>query len=325
MLQVSDLHRLAKARLQGVSGNPKRLALFHTAIALGSSFLLTAVIYLFDLLIADTGGLAGLGIRSVLTTAQSVLTIVITAALPFWQMGILYAALQWVKGKSADFESLLQGFRRFGSALGLLFLRGGLFLALAIPISYAGTAVFMLTPFAAPLLEILTPMMEQGVTPEQLEALVTPEFTAAALQASVPLLIISGILYVAVAIPIFYRIRFADFAVMEGLSAGKALLKSFAVTGKNCLQVFKLDLTFWWFYLLQILSAAVCNADTILPALGVSLPVSGAVAALAFYALGTVCQCVLLWQYEAHRVTVYGLAYGVLDGTIGTDTADTQG
>ncbi len=324
MLQVSDLHRSARDRLQGVSGNPKKLVLIHTAIALGSSFLLTVVNYLFSLQIENTGGLGGLGTRSILATAQSVLELAVMIALPFWQLGIYYAALQWAKGENAEFGSLLQGFRRFSSVLGMLLLRSLLFITLAIAVVNVGSFIFMLTPFAAPLLELFAPIMEQSATPEQLEALLTPELIESVSRASIPLLIISGVLYIAVALPLFYRLRFGDFAVMEGLPAGRALLKSFAITQRRFWQVLKLDLSFWWFYLLQMLSVALCYADTILPAMGIALPVSGVTAAFVFYALGSICQCLLLWQWEGHRVTVYSLAYCTLDGTAGNNGSEVQ-
>ncbi len=324
MLQVSELHNQAKTRLQEVSGNPKKLVLIHTAIALGSSLLLTFITYLLSLLIDETGGLRGLTARSLLTTAQSVLELAVMVAMPFWQVGIFYAALQWTRKELADFGSLLQGFRRFGPVLGLQILRGILFIALGMPLSYIATAIFMLTPLAAPFLERIAPMMEQGITSEQLETMVTPEFTAATMQAMIPLLIIFAIVYLAVAIPVFYRIRFADFAVMDNMPAGRAMVNSFNITKGSCLQVLKIDLSFWWFYLLQILSVAICYADSLLPALGVTLPVSGVTAAFLFYILGTVCQGVLLWQYEARRVTVYGLAYRTLDGTMDSHDMDAE-
>lgn len=321
MLQVSDLHIQAKTRLQEAPGNPKKLVLIHTAIALGGGLLVTVVTYLLSLLIDTTGGLSGLALRSALTTAQSALQLVVMIAMPFWQVGIFYAALQWSKGETTAFGSLLQGFRRFGAVLRLGVLRGILFLALGIPLSYAAMTIFALTPFSAPLLEAISPMMEQGITPEQLEALLTPEYTAAFAESLIPLVIIFAIVYLAVAIPVFYRVRFSDFGVLDGLPGGRAMINSFQITKGSCLQVLKIDLSFWWFYLLQALSVAICYADTLLPALGISLPFSGVTAAFVFYILGTVCQGVLLWQYESRRVTVYALSYRALNGTL--DTEDT--
>lgn len=324
MIQVSDLHRNARDRLQTVSGDPKKLVLIHTAVALGSSFLLTLINYLLDLWIGDTGGLGGLGLRSMLSTVQSMLVLVVTLGLPFWQMGIYYAALQWEQGASAGFGSLLQGFRRFGSALGMLVLRSLLAIALMITATNIGSVLFMMTSFADPLMELYTPILEQGLTPEQMEALVTPQWLESFFRAAVPLLIISGVLFLAAAIPVFYRLRFAEFAVMEDMPAGRALLKSFAITQKKCMQVFKLDLSFWWFYLLQLLSVAVCNIDVILPALGIPLPGDRVAVAFGCFAVGSICQGLLLWQWEAHRVTTYALAYRTLDGTIGSSEADAQ-
>ena len=93
MLKVSELHNQANARLEN-AGNPKRLALIHTAIALGASFLLTLINYLLSLGIADTGGLDGVGTRTLLSTAQAMLELAVMLALPFWQLGIFYAALR---------------------------------------------------------------------------------------------------------------------------------------------------------------------------------------------------------------------------------------
>lgn len=324
MLQISDLHRQAQSRLAATQKDPKKLALIHTAIALGCSFLLTVVTYLFSLLIANTGGLGGLATRSVLTTAQTLLEMLVMIALPFWQMGIYYAALQWAEGETADFGSLLHGFCRFRSVLGALFLRSALFIALGVAVFNISSVLFSLTPFSASFMELLTPIAVQGTTPEQLEALMTPEFIDSFMHASLPLLIIFGILYVVAFIPLFYRLRFTDFAVMDDFTTGKAFLKSLVITRQRFWQLLKLDLSFWWFYLLQLLTVAICYADSILPVLGIPLPFSPTVSAFLFYAVGSVCQALLLWQYEAKRVTVYGLAYRTLDGTLDGEEGDMQ-
>ena len=111
---------------------------------------------------------------------------------------------------------------------------------------------------------------------------------------------------------------------MDGLTCGKAMLQSFTVTKGSCLQVLKLDLSFWWFYLLQMLSVALCNADLALSYLGISLPVPQVAATLLFYALGSICQVLLLWQFEAKRVTAYALAYRTLDGTLDNENTSEE-
>lgn len=324
MLQVSDLHQHSRNRLQEVPGDPKKLVLIHTVIALGSSFLLAVITYLFDRLIEGTGGLGGMGLRSILTTARDVLNQIVLIGLPFWQMGIYYAALHWTKGEQANFGSLLQGFHRFGSVLGLLLLRSIIYIALLFAVANISTIIFMLTPFSGPLTDLLVPTSDQAAMQEQLEALMTPEGLETFFRAASPLFIIFGVLYAVVAIFLFYRLRFADFAVMDGIAAVRAILKSFTTTKGHCLQVLKIDLSFWWFYVLQALSVVISNMGTILLLLNVPLPVPDIAAALVFNALGAVSQAVLLWQYEGHRITVYGLAYRTLDGSIYDSSPEMQ-
>lgn len=320
MIQPSFLRQEAANRLRQVAYNPKRLVLLHTAIALGSSLLTTLISYLLSLQIAETGGLSGMTLRSVLATAQSVLELAVAIGFPFWNIGLLFAILRWTTGQAAVPADLLQGFRRFFSVLGLLFLRAALFLMLAIGITNISSTIYMMTPFATPLVNLLTPLMQQG---SAVESLMTDAFFSALLKEVTPLIIVSAVPFLLLAIPLFYRLRFADFAVIDGLSAGKALLKSFSITPKKFWPLLKLDLSFWWFYLLQMLSVAICYADSVLQALGISLPVSPTVAAFGFYIIGLICQGILLWQFEASRLTVYGLAYRTLDGTIETNCPNT--
>lgn len=319
MIQPSFLRQEAAERLQQSAYNPKKLVLLHTVVALGSFLLSTLVNYFLSLQMENTGGLSGMEAGNMLATAQSVLELAVTVGLPFWNIGLVFAALHWARRQTAGPADLLQGFRRFRSVLGYLLLRAGLFLMLGLAITNISSTIYMMTPFATPLVNLLTPFLQQDGSAE---GLMTDAFLATLFQELVPLLILSAVLFALVAIPLFYRLRFSEFAVMSGLTCGKAMLKSIAVTRGNCLQILKLDLSFWWYYLLLGLSILISYGDALLPALGISLPLSATASSLVFYSLGLVCQGVLLWQCEAGRLTVYGLAYRTLDGTIDTDDAD---
>ena len=223
MIQVSDLHIQANAKLREAYGNPKKIVLVHTAVALGCSLLVSAWLYLFDLWIANNGGLGGLGLRSVLTTLQSLLELVVMILLPFWQLGIYRAALLWADGQRAYNSDLLHGLRRLIPSIKLLLMRTGLLMALYLVACYVCATVFLMTPWAEPMVEILEPMMQSGTTPDQLQEMLTPEAMEALIQAMSPLLIISTVVYAPFAIFLFYRLRFANFAVMDNLAAGIAL------------------------------------------------------------------------------------------------------
>ena len=310
-LHITELRRQAGQRLEKVQ-SPKRLVLIHTAVALGATLLVTGLNWLLSKQIAGTGGLSGIGLRSVLATIQSLLELAVSVCLPFWEIGLLFAVLSWVDGKNAGVPHLLQGFRRLGAVLAMRLLRGGLFLALGIAIMNLSAIVFMLTPFSAPFLEYLEPIVQEATTPEQVQALLTPELVAEAAEMTLPLLVIFSVLYLAAAIPVFYRLRFADFGVMEGKGAVRALVQSARLTQGSTLQLMKLDLSFWWYYLLLGLCVAVSVGDTLLPGLGIALPFSQDAGFFLFYVLGTVCQGVLLWQCCGQVNTTYALAYRTL-------------
>lgn len=312
MIQPSFLRRQSANLLQQSSYSPKRLVLLHTVIGLGSFFLTTLINYILNLQISNTGGLAGMELRSALSTVQAVLEFIVTVGLPFWNIGLTFAALRWATRQPATPGDLLQGFRRFRSVLGHSILRTGVFLMLAAGIINICSTIFMLTPFATPFVERLSPLLEQGASAE---TLITDAFFSDFSQELIPLFVFCAICFALVAIPLFYRLRFSDFALMSGQTCGKALLKSFTITKGRCLQLLKLDLSFWWYYLLLALSILVSYGDVLLPAMGVSLPLSATIASLVFYSLGLVCQGILLWQSEALRLTTYCLAYHTFAGT----------
>ena len=68
-----------------------------------------------------------------------------------------------------------------------------------------------------------------------------------------PVYIISGILIVVTLIPLSYRMRLSSYRIMENTPEGaiKAIVHSMKLMKGNCIALFKLDLSFWWFYLLQ--------------------------------------------------------------------------
>lgn len=314
MLNPNALRQQADSMLRRCPADPKKLVLLHAAVALGSAFVITALNFLLGRLIADTGGLSGLGMRSVLSTVQTLLELALAVALPFWEIGLVYAALGWARGNAVGVTDLMQGFRRCGAVLVMRLLQGWVFFFLGSAVFYFSSMVFLATPFSKPLLEIMEPMIGQELSAQQLEEFLTPELLASAAKVSTPLLVIFGCLFAVAALPLFYRLRFADLAVMDGHGPVKSLLGSVHLTRRHTWQLVRLDLSFWRFYLLQALCVAISYADTLLPALGVSLPLDPQVAFFLFYFIGAGCQFLLLWQYQAHVVTAYGVMYDHLSG-----------
>lgn len=313
VLKPSQLRLEAEEALQKAAYHPKRLVLIHTAASLGVALLITVLNFILSRQIAGTGGLAGLGTRSLLETAQSVLEFISMVATPFWEIGLIFAVICWIKGTDAEPGSLLQGFRRIGQVLLLQLLRGLLFMSLGMGVLNFCIILFMATPLSGNMTQLMTPLIMDGMSPQQMEAMMnSAEFMAATGEALLPLMAIVFALFAAVALPFYYRLRFMEFSVMDGNGAMAAMVHSMRMTKKNCLQLVKLDLSFWWYYLLQLLCLVLCYGDLILPALQIQLPFTDDTAFFLFFLLGSACQCLLFWQCRGKVLATYGMAYRAL-------------
>ena len=76
--------------------------------------------------------------------------------------------------------------------------------------------------------------------------------------------------------------------------------------------MFRLDLSFWWYYLAQTAIAVLYYGDVLLPALGVSLPISAEAASFVFYAVGLLVQLALLYLFSNRVETTYARFYHAL-------------
>lgn len=309
--KASDLHRQAQDRLQQAA-SPKRLVLIHTLIALGSTLLIAGLNILFKSLIAETGGLSGMGVRSILSTVQTMLETVVMMALPFWQIGLIFIAICWARNIHGGTDDLLQGFRRFGPVLVFRILWGLVFIILSFALVYPAAAIFLMTPFSAAFMAEFSPLMDPTASMEQIETLLTPERMTDMAGTMTPLFIIFGVLFIVIAIPVFYRLRLGEFALMDGFGGGGALLHSFRTTKKNWRHLVKLDLHFWWFYALILLCNIIGNGNWLLPLLGIHLPLSETVSYFLFFGLGTALQILVLWQFRGQVLTSYAVLYDAL-------------
>ena len=299
--------------LANASYSPKKLILIHTVIILLLSFLITIANYLLDNQISSTSGLGGIGSRSVLVTVQTVLRLSQTVLLPFWQMGYLYVTLKLARSEAVSPWDLCEGFRRLGPVLRLTLLRAALIAGIAIVGSNIASTIFALTPFAAPMLELLEPMMADPTLMEDPMAF-QEAFAAAMEEFMVPLLVITAIVIIAISIPVFYHYRLASYFLMDNDRRGAlaSMRSSRKLMRYLCIDMFKLDVSFWWFYLLELLTGALCYGDLLLGYLGVALPFDATVAYFVFFILYLVSQLALYWWRRNEVEVTYACAYEFL-------------
>ncbi len=306
--EFSALRSEADTRLRNANESPKRMILLHTGIALLVSFLLTLVNFLLDQQIAGTGGLSGVGTRTMLTTFQTVLQLAQSIALPFWQLGYTYYILRLSRGHETSPADLCQGFRRFGPVLRLKLITGCIYLGIAFACLYLSSTIFMLTPWGQQLMAMLENVTADGLVDE---AALTQVFSVAMSTYQIPILLLFLSCFLILAAPFFYRFRMAEYWLMDHESSGAmtALRASRILMRGNCLELLKLDLHFWWYFLLDILISAVCYGDVILEMLDISLPIGSNTSYFLF--LGTYLLLQLgLYVWRRNEVNVpYALFY----------------
>ena len=303
------LKQASAQALQEAAYDPRKLVLIHTAITLGASLLVTVLHYILAGQIENTGGLSGLGMRSILSTIQAALQLGLLVATPFWQMGLTYSVLRMARKQSTEPSDLKAGFLRFGPVLRLELAQVLLYFLMGMLCVNISSTIFAFTPFVESMNEVLIKVNEQ------MEA--NPSFVmdaateAAVMEAILPLLVITAILYVVLLIPVMYRLRMAGYAIMDEDKPGaiKAMGISSRLMRGNRFQLFRLDLSFWWFYLLQAVTIAICYGDSLLGALGVTLPISADVLYFACYGLYVVAQLALYWWAGAQVETTYATVY----------------
>ena len=301
------LKAAALQRLEASAYDPRKLMLIYVG---GSSLLMlaaTVLSFVLDAQIAGTGGLGGVGMRTMLQTAIEVLRTATNLILPFWNMGYLACVLKMVRGQEYDARDLLTGFRHFGPVLRLNFLYGLQFLMLGFLCFYPSMLLFTMTPLAAPLMEILEPYLEAGTA-----EIVLDETTAAAVaDTMMPMMILYAVVFLVVAAPRFYNYRMAFFALLDDPKAGArmALHRSTVMMRRKRLDLLKLDMSFWWFYVLDGLATVLCFGDAILMLLGIPLPVSVDGAYFLFYVLYLAAQ-LGLYVWARNRVEcTYAMGY----------------
>ena len=295
--------------LDQASYSPRKLIMIHSGVTIGVGLVLSVLSYLLDMGIAQTGGLGGIGARTILETIQTLLETANMILMPFWSIGYIRVLLHWTRREDADASTLLHGFRCLGPVMRLLFLQMILYVLLGLMACYAGAAVFLLTPGAESMYALMQEIMESGITDP--EALMNHEGYVAASMKMAPYMVGAVVL---VLVPVAYRLRFAEYALMDKPERGalRAMIQSWRMTRKNCLALLKLDLHFWWFYLAGGLIIALGYGDILLSAAGISLGISGDVAMFVFYIAALLCEFGLYVWKKNEVFAIYALAYDQL-------------
>ena len=303
-MNIQTLKQTARERLDSAPTDPRRLALLHTGAAVLLSLLATVINYLLSRQMADTGGLSGIPLRTALTFAQSMLLLATTVLMPFWEHGFTRAMLLVSRGEQAAPGDLLTGFRRFGVVLRLLLLQTVLTVAVTFACLQASAILFMLSPWSALTAETADALLASGAAID--EAAINQM-----MQTMYPMYLILAVLVGVLLVPLLYRFRLSNWAVMDDIPRARQAMRYSAYwMHKNRFRMFRLDLSFWWYYALLGIAATAAYGDLLLPLLGINL--NADVAFFGSYLVSAAVQLAVAWRFAPYVQTTYALAYQTL-------------
>ena len=304
--------RKAKARWAQNAAQNRRVVLLHAVPALLLPLIVMAINLFLDTQLDGTGGLSGIGLRSTLQTVQTVLSTGISLLLPFWQLGLIFTAMRINAGNTAESHNLFEGFRRWGGALRLQLCRDFRYILKMVGGIFLGSLLFSATPLSNGLVETITAINEDpslaNLTGEELMALLQARISIGDL-ITLYLLCTAGALIMVV--PLFYKYRLSDYVLLteDTPRALASLYESSQLMRGNRMQLFRLDLHLWWYFLLAFLSAFISYGDLLLPLLGISLPVSPNMAAAIFAFISAILQFLLYYFFRGQIETTYACFY----------------
>lgn len=307
-LKVKAANRLESGK------DPQRVVLVYSAIVALSALAVNVIQFLLENQISQTGGLQNIGTRSILSTLDSVLPLVQMLVITCLTLGYTAAMLRIVRRQYASEKTLKAGFERFWLLLRTRLLQGLIYFGIAFALSYVSLAIYMVTPFSARLSALALPLVSAGTfSPEALlndEALLLSMYDAL-----LPMMVIYCVLLVAAVWFISYRFRLVDYLLIDQpqLGAFGALRTSRQKMKGNVMSLFKLDFSFWWYYLLRGLSTVLIYGELLLAIFGIQLPLSSTAAYFASVILYLGADFALNYFLMNRIEITYALFYDMLN------------
>lgn len=265
---------------------PKKLIYTYAGISLALSLGIFLANLWLDRQISETGGLGDLGIRAILGTAQQAIPLLASLLSMCLDLGFLAGLMRISRGQYADHTDLKVGLRKFWPLMRLTAIQAVLCLAIMVLAGQLGSLIFMLTPWAEPLMEVMYPMIASGNLAMD-EAQAVEMFGL-----MVPMLIVMGVVFLAILLPFLFKMRMAFFCLLDDPDgrALAAIRESTRMMRGRFGQMLKIDLSLWLYYAASAVGMVVLWADMILALLGIPFPMEAKLFAMVLFGASLLVQ-----------------------------------
>lgn len=292
--------------------NSKKIVLIYAGTITLLAALVTIINYTLKLQISQLGGLSNMGLRTMLSTIQSVLPIVQSFVVMCLELGYVAAMLRLARQQYASEHTLKLGFDRFWVLLRWTILQGLIYMLAGMAAFWISVQLYMITPLSNSAIALLEPYATDMET--VLSMLQDPAFTQQVVTTMIPMFILFGVVFAILFIPISYSLRMAKYVIIDkpGQGAAFAMKESRKMMRGSRMRLFKLDVSLWWWYAISFGSSLLCYGDVLLPMIGVELPFSEDVAYFVFYILFLAVQFAACLFLRNQVEVVYAQVYNAL-------------
>lgn len=302
-LKVKAANRLKTGK------EPQKVVLIYAAILAAAALAGNLAGYLLDGQISQAVGLQGMNTRAVLSTATVVVTIAQLLLVEGLALGYCAAMLRIARGQYASGSTLKAGLERLWLLVRTRLLEGVILTAMSFALWMVVVNIYMLTPFSNRLVLSMMPLVEAGE--------LTTEAMLSLWSTAYPVLLPVTVLYVVALIPLLWYFsavyRLVDYLLIEKpqLGALGALQESRRRMRGSKRMLLRVDLSFWWYYLLQA-ATKVLYTGLILAALGVTLSVSPTVFLVAALVIYLAADFAVRYFFSNRVAVTYALFYDSL-------------
>jgi uncharacterized membrane protein len=300
-MKLAQLHREATDHLKTNKKSFSKLVLIHSAIAVGVTFLLIPITWLAQ----NAGSDSSIGSAEnqiLLTTLQWMLQFVAVLGIPFWNAGLSFCALRTLQGKDNSSHTLLEGFRCWSPIGTSLLIQGLNYWLLTMINSLIPSAFLSTIPLPLSFQEALLAYAEKPVFPPPDNILLFFKVYFVIYCICLPILLV----------PRLYLHRLIPYKIMDGDEACnglQAVLYSRILMKGKRRKLLLLDLSFWWFYLLEMCISGIAMADVILAAMGIALPIGSEITFWLFPVVALLLRLVLYYLAKPKLAITYALFF----------------
>lgn len=277
----------AEESLGNAQFSPKLLLFIHSGALLAMTLVSALISYLLQTGVKTGGGLDAMNSQAMLAAIQEMLLLAQAAVTPFWTVGLLGAAVGIARGNRVGPKDLAGGFRKIGPVLSSGLMIGLQYLSRIFVSAFLSAQLFTFTPMGVKIYSTYKGL-ENATTMEDLQAILGGDYLPMLGTMFATFLVVLALLLA----PAIYRYRMTSYLIMDEQERGglRAMFTSRMLMQGNGWELGKLDLSFWWYYLLLMLGSVLAMGNQILPMVGVQLPMSETAAYWLFMLLGVAVQ-----------------------------------